>query len=73
MKTTYTLIVGDADTYTYSMEFHRIDSIRTYADLDAAVAAGEAAIEAGASSWCIPELYTWTLTYTREAENASAK
>lgn len=63
MKNTYTLILGDAATDADSMTFTRVDSVRTYASQEAAEAAGEAALQAGTDSWCIPELYAGTLVF----------
>lgn len=57
MKTSYTLIVGVSTTDDEKMRFSRIDSIRTYPSLDSAEEAGEAALMAGADSWCIPETF----------------
>lgn len=68
MKTTYTLIVGDAATQDGLMEFLQIDSIRTYLTYSDAQAAGEAALLAGADSWCIPETYDGVLLFTRQEQ-----
>lgn len=70
MKSTYTLIVGDAVIDCDSMEFMRVDSISTYSNREAAEDAAEAALMAGADSWCIPELYTGTLGFTRQEVTA---
>lgn len=67
MKTTYTLIVGDAwtddDTDVRVMRFSTVDSIGTYDSLDAAMDAGEAALEAGHDSWCIPETFDGRIVF----------
>lgn len=68
MKTTYTLIVGDAHTEPDRVEFIRVDFIRTYPTLEAAEEAGEAAIMGVYDSYVIPEVYTGVITFTVGAQ-----
>lgn len=64
----YTLIIGDAGTDDTSMVFQSVTSIRTFASLESAQEAGEAALMAGADAYVIPQAYRGSVTFPATEE-----